>query len=226
MVSTKLNVLFEDNHLLAVNKPAGLPTMGAAAGRPSLVQQARQYIKNRYGKPGNAYVGVVSRLDALVTGVVLLARTSKAADRLTRQFAAGEPRKTYWAVVEQPLAVSSGGLVDWLWHDDQRQRVVVTEAGAHDAKEARLTYRTLKRLARGILIEIELETGRNHQIRVQLAHHGSPILGDAKYGSAQAFAAGIALHARKLELLHPVRQTPLILEAPLPTSWKSLRIDG
>jgi 23S rRNA pseudouridine1911/1915/1917 synthase len=217
-----LDVLYEDNHLLAVNKPAGLATMGALAGRASLVEHARQYIKEQYHKPGNVYVGVVSRLDAAVTGVVVLARTSKAAERLTKQFAAGEPEKTYWAAVEHRLSPPSGKLLDWLWHDDERRRVVVRAAGAPGAKEARLSYRTLRTVSGLTLLEIKLDTGRKHQIRVQLSHRGSPILGDSKYGATREFARGIALHARRLEILHPVRRTPLTIEAPLPASWKSL----
>jgi 23S rRNA pseudouridine1911/1915/1917 synthase len=226
MSPPKLDVLYEDNHLLAVNKPAGLPTMGALAGRPSLVDWLRKYIKERYSKPGNVYVGVVSRLDSPVTGVVLFARTSKAADRLTQQFARGEPIKLYWAVVEHQPDMHSGSYADWLLHDDARRRVVVTSSSTPKAKEARLSFQVLSRTKRGSLLEVQLHTGRKHQIRVQLAHHGFPILGDKKYGSSQPFASGIALHARRLELLHPVRQTPLILEAALPTSWKSLDIGG
>jgi 23S rRNA pseudouridine1911/1915/1917 synthase len=219
-----LDVLYEDNHLLAVNKPAGLATMGALSGRDSLVEQVRRYLKDRYQKPGNVYVGVVSRLDAAVTGVVLLARTSKAAQRLTRQFAHGEPHKIYWAVIDPPLSDSSGQCVDWLWHDDLHQRVVVRPPETPEAKQARLTYRTLKKVHGGTLLEIKLETGRKHQIRVQLSHRGSPILGDTKYGSTTAFSPGIALHARRLEIVHPVRHVPLFLDAPLPSSWKSLGV--
>lgn len=225
MTLSKLDVLYEDNHLLAVNKPAGLPTMGAVAGRLSLIILARQYIKERYNKPGNVYVGVVSRLDAPVTGVVLFARTSKAADRLTRQFASGEPHKTYWAVVEQQPPKPQGICVDWLFHDDDVRRVMVTTPHTPDAKQARLAYRVLQNLRRGSLLEVQLETGRKHQIRVQLAHQGWPILGDAKYGARHSFPRGIALHARRLEFVHPIRRTPIIVEAPLPASWRKLGID-
>ena len=217
-----LDVLYEDNHLLAVNKPAGVATMGALAGRTSIVEQARQYIKDRYHKPGNVYIGVVSRLDALVSGVLLLARTSKAAERLTRQFGAGETRKTYWAVVEQSPRDSSTALIDWLWHDDAGHRVVVRDSETPGAKLARLKFQTLKNVSGGTLLEIHLETGRKHQIRVQLSNYGCPIYGDSKYGATRAFAKGIALHARRLEITHPVQKTPLCLESPLPASWKAV----
>jgi 23S rRNA pseudouridine1911/1915/1917 synthase len=219
MTNARLEVLYEDNHLLAVNKPAGLPTMGAAADRPSLIARARQYIKQRYDKPGNVYLGVVSRLDAPVTGVVVLARTSKAAERLTRQFSCGATVKTYWCLVERQPDPPQGGCVDWLLHDDARRRVVVAARHAPGAKEARLSYRTLAHLRIGTLLEVRLETGRKHQIRVQLAHRGWPILGDRKYGAKRAFSPGIALHSRRLEFDHPVRHAPVVLEAPLPSSW-------
>jgi 23S rRNA pseudouridine1911/1915/1917 synthase len=223
----QLDVLYQDNHLLAANKPAGLPTMGAAAGRASLVLLARRYIQKRYDKPGNVYVGVVHRLDAPATGVVLLARTSKAAKRLQRQFAGGEPVKTYWSIVEHEPDPPTAECVDWLRHDDARRRVVVATPHMPGARQARLRYRTLQRGPQGTLLEIELETGRKHQIRVQLAHRGWPIVGDARYGAETPFASGIALHARRLEITHPVRRTSLVIEAPLPPGWKNfVRIPG
>jgi len=215
----KLEVLFEDNHLLAVSKPVGLPTMGVAKDLPSLINVARQYIKQRYEKPGNVYLGVVSRLDALATGVVVFARTSKAAARLSQQFHERETVKTYWAIVECQPVPAAGEYVDWLWHDDARQCVVVVPPQSPQGKEARLSYRTLQQTSHGTLVEVQLETGRKHQIRVQLAHHGWPILGDAKYGSTRTFPEGIALHARRLEFTHPVRKDRVVLEAPLPRCW-------
>ena len=216
-----LEILYEDNHLLAVNKPAGIPTQGSLPGESSLVQVAKQYIKSRYSKPGNVYLGVVSRLDSKVTGVVVFARTSKAAARLNSQFAAGEPRKVYWAVVEREPQPHVGECVDWLVHDDARRRVVVAseKENSPESKQAKLTFSTLRQVSAGWLVEIQLETGRKHQIRVQLASRGWPIVGDTKYGSTTKWPKGIALHARQLELLHPVQGTPLLLTAPLPKSW-------
>jgi 23S rRNA pseudouridine1911/1915/1917 synthase len=225
MLPSDLQVLYEDNHLLAINKPAGLPTMGAAAGEPSLIVIARQYIKQRYEKPGNVYLGIVSRLDALATGVVVFARTSKAAQRLCPQFATGETTKTYWCLVEHDPQPASGEWVDWLRHDDARRKVLVASAQQAGAKEARLTYRTLSTSSAGALVEVQLHTGRKHQIRVQFAHRGWPILGDKKYGASRSFPKGIALHSRRLEFTHPVRQTQVMLEAPIPSYWPERRSD-
>ncbi len=218
----QLQVLYEDNHLLAVVKPAGLPTMGVSEKRPSLVQLARRYLKNRYKKPGNVYLGVVSRLDAEVTGVVLLARTSKAARRLSRQFRTREVEKTYWAIVEGIVRPSSGQCVDWVARDERHRRMRVVRPETPGAQEARLTYRKLKTLGQLTLLEVGLHTGRKHQIRLQLAQQGWPILGDKKYGSRRPFPAGIALHARRLAVTHPVRGERIEFSAPVPRAWGSL----
>lgn len=219
-----LQVLYEDNHLLAVVKPAGLATMGVAPDRPSLVQWARQYVKARYRKPGNVYLGVVSRLDAPVTGVVLLARTSKAARRLAEQFRTRRVRKTYWAIVEGTVEPKSGECTDYVGWDERQRRVQIVGPGAPGAQEARLTYLRLKTAGGLSLVEVELQTGRKHQIRLQLARRGWPVLGDTKYGSRRGFPAGIALHARRLAIVHPVSGEVVELVAPLPQSWKGLAI--
>lgn len=226
-----MHVLYEDNHLLVINKPAGLATQGAAAGEDSLVLRAKEYVKRKYQKPGNVYLGVVSRLDALVTGAVVLARTSKGAARLSEQFREGEVAKTYWAVVEGSPKKEAGELIDWIVKDEaQRKMVVVGSAGAsptrESTQEARLRFRQLAALSKSLsLLEVELQTGRKHQIRVQLAHLGCPIIGDAKYGAKRPFPAGIALHARRLGFAHPTLKTPLHFVAPLPASWRSLQLD-
>lgn len=214
-----LEVLHEDNHLLVVVKPPDIPTMGAPAGKPSLINQAKQYVKEKYQKPGNVYLGVVSRLDAPVSGVVVFARTSKAAARLTRQFHDRQVEKVYWAIVPGRLEPRVGVCEDWLRHSEGQRRVVVCHAGAPAAAEARLTYRTLKREGAYQLLEIQLETGRKHQIRVQLAERGHPILGDAKYGSQRKFSPGIALHAQSLEFTHPVTKESIRFVAKPPRSW-------
>lgn len=219
-----MQVIYEDNHLLAVVKPPGLATQGTAAGQDSLLRRAKQYLKQKYNKPGNVYVGVVMRLDAPVTGVVLLARTSKAAARLNRQFHDGRVVKQYWAIVSGQLRPSSGTLRHWLWKDDRAQRMLATESPRETAKLAVLDYQTLAADQDVSLLEIRLHTGRKHQIRVQLASAGHPILGDRKYGSQAAWPAGIALHAYRLVLEHPVQKTPLELVAPLPPVWKRLAI--
>ncbi len=222
------SILFEDNHLLVVNKPAGLATQGAAAGEPSLVAAAKEYLRQKYAKPGNVYLGVVSRLDRLVSGVIVLARTSKAADRLNQQFRGRDVRKIYWAVVSGRPAPTSGQCTDWLAKDESQQRVRVVRETAPDAQQAILSYRTLAVVTAGAWLEVLLETGRKHQIRVQLAARGWPILGDRKYGSKEAPGPreAIALHARRLELEHPVRHEPLDFTAPLPAWWKKLGVDS
>lgn len=214
-----LEVLYEDNHLLAINKPAMLATMGVDAERASVLTAAKEYLRRKYAKPGNVYVGIVSRLDGPVTGLVLLAKTSKAAARLSEAWRTRAVRKVYWAAVEGEVAPASGTLENYLRKDERHRKVHVTNAGAEGAQLARLTYRTLKSAGEVTLLEVELETGRKHQIRVQLARLGNPIIGDLKYGGRERFPRGIALHAQALELEHPVRREPLRLEAPLPRAW-------
>lgn len=217
-----LEIIYEDNHLLAVNKPAGLPTMGVAADAPSVFTFAKQYIKRRYQKPGNVYLGVVSRLDAASTGVLLLARTSKAAARLTEQFRARTVQKTYWAIVSGIFETPSGEFVDWVVKDEPLQRMVICCSADPERKEARLRYRRVRPIGRGALVEIELLTGRKHQIRLQFAARGFPLWGENKYGRGQPFSPGIALHSRRLVVEHPVRREPVEMLAPLPASWQEL----
>jgi 23S rRNA pseudouridine1911/1915/1917 synthase len=221
-----LHVLYEDNHLLVVAKPAGLPTMGVAPGKPSLLEQARQYVKQRYQKPGNVYLGVMSRLDAPVTGVVLLARTSKAARRLTEQFRTHAVRKTYWAVVEGDVTPAAAECVDWLSHDERHRRMHVVGPSFPGAQEARMAYRRLKPLGDLWLLELDLLTGRKHQIRLQLASRGWPVVGDRKYGSRRPFPGGIALHARNLSIRHPTTEGLLEFQAPVPATWRAFGLSG
>jgi 23S rRNA pseudouridine1911/1915/1917 synthase len=226
-----LNVLYEDNHLLAVAKPPGLATQGALAGRDSLVNQAKEYLRQKYRKPGNVYLGVVSRLDSPVSGVVVFARTSKAAARLNEQFRSRQVEKLYWAWVEGRVEPTSGDCVDWVAKDERHQRMAVVSqpragqnkgprSGTPGAQQARLKYKRLKVLGQASLLEVMLETGRKHQIRVQLAARGNPLVGDQKYGSKWKFPGGIALHCRRLVIEHPVKKTPLELVAPAPKTWK------
>ncbi|MBM3999199.1 MAG: RluA family pseudouridine synthase [Planctomycetes bacterium] len=216
-----LDVIYEDNHLLVVNKPAGLATQGALPGHPSLVDRARRDVKDRYHKPGNVYIGVVSRLDALVSGVVVLARTSKAAARLNEQFREGAVDKIYWALVSPRPVVPKGTWRDWLRENDAAHRVEIAP-DHRGAKEGVLEFAVRGEFERGAWLEIVLETGRKHQIRAQCAHHGCPILGDVKYGSRVPFPNGIALHARILRITHPTRGDRLEFKAPLPATWKAL----
>ncbi len=219
-------ILYEDNHLLAVLKPPGIATMGVADDRPSILSMARQYIKERHNKPGNVYLGVVSRLDAPVSGVLVFARTSKAASRLNDQFRHRQVEKVYWAVVEEPIDPAAGVLEDWLLVDERHRRVHLRRQEAEGAKLARLSYRTLRKTQnKKHLIEVRLETGRKHQIRVQLAGCGHPIVGDRKYGSRETFAVGIALHARRLVFAHPVKKSKIDILAPLPPSWRKFGLE-
>lgn len=221
-----LHVLYEDNHLLALVKPAGLIMMGAEAGLPSLLTYAKEYIRAKYNKPGNVYLGAMSRLDAPVSGVALLARTSKAAARLSEQFRTHRVEKIYWAVVEGRIEPPAAECCNWIAADERHRRMHVVGPKSPGARECRLSYSRKALLGggggEGSLLEIQLETGRKHQIRLQLSARGFPVWGDRKYGSRQPFPIGIALHARRLVVQHPVRQVPIELEAPLPASWQKL----
>lgn len=224
MAAGKLDILFEDNHLLVINKPAGLATMGVQSGQDSLVVRAKEYIKRRYDKPGNVYLGVVSRLDTGTSGAVVLARTSKAAARLSEQFRTRAVQKIYWAIVSGQVDPATAELLDWVRKNESRQRMEIVPGESAAAKEARLRYTALRPVSGGTLLEIELLTGRKHQIRLQLSARGWPVWGESKYAQGRPFE-GLALHARRLAFEHPVRKTPLDLTAPLPASWRKLGVD-
>jgi 23S rRNA pseudouridine1911/1915/1917 synthase len=232
MTPATLDILYEDNHLLALNKPAGLPTMGVTPQVPSLVRLAKQYLKQKYKKPGNVYLGVVSRLDAVASGVVLFARTSKAAARLTEQFRSRQVEKIYWAIVSGRIEPPAGEWTDWIVKDDARKRMIIARPNTPGAKQAQLSYRRLDMIGGDSLVEIGLETGRKHQIRLQLSVRGFAILGDRKYGSRVSFASdrrraardvadAIALQARRLTIVHPVRGEELEFTARLPKTWQA-----
>jgi 23S rRNA pseudouridine1911/1915/1917 synthase len=212
-------ILFEDNHLLVVNKPAGIVTQGAAENEESLVTHAKEYLKRKYQKPGNVFLGIVSRLDRLVTGVVVLARTSKAASRLSEQFRENRVDKRYWALVPRRPPQPSGQLVHFIRKNDARHRMEVCQANDRGARQAKLEYEVIQHSGLLTLLEVQLETGRKHQIRIQLEALGIPAIGDEKYGSRRGFPEGIALHARKLTFEHPTKHESLSFEAPVPASW-------
>jgi 23S rRNA pseudouridine1911/1915/1917 synthase len=214
-----LRVLYEDNHCLAVFKPAGLLTMGDRTGDRTLVDLVRADLRTRYHKPGNIYVGVVHRLDRPVAGVVLFARTSKAAGRLAEQFRAGRVKKVYQALVEGRMRELEGTLVDQLVKDRHANIVRPAAKPLENAREGSLSFRRLATRGNTTLLEIEPHTGRSHQIRVQLAAAGHPILGDRKYGSKRPFREGIALRAVRLVFEHPVKNIPVIVEAA--AKWPS-----
>jgi 23S rRNA pseudouridine1911/1915/1917 synthase len=215
-----LEILYEDNHCLAVAKPAGTLTTHYTGAEETLDRAVKRYLKEKYHKPGNVFLGIVHRLDRPVSGVLLFARTSKAAARLGAQFRDGTVEKVYWAVVEGELASAAGTLEDWLRKDRAAGRVEVVEPRAPGARQALLHYH--RRGSHGGLtwVEVRPQTGRTHQLRVQLAHHGHPIYGDAKYGSVHTFDRAIALHARSLTFLHPVRNEPITLTAEVPRAWR------
>lgn len=220
MPAPLLDVLFEDNHLLAVNKPAGLLTMGDRTGESTLLDRAKAYVKEKYQKPGDVFLGVVHRLDRPVSGVVLFARTSKAAARLSDQFRSRTVHKTYLALVDAVVPSPTGSLRHALAKDRDSNRVAVVAPTVPGAQECLLDFRRLKRFGRRTLLEISPRTGRSHQIRVQLAAQGWPIVGDVKYGSKSTWPNGIALHAAKITFDHPTRHEPVTIGAPPPPSWR------
>jgi 23S rRNA pseudouridine1911/1915/1917 synthase len=219
-----LEILHEDNHCLAINKPAGMLTQGDATGAPSLLELVRADLKVRYHKPGNVFVGLVHRLDRPTSGVVLFARTSKAAARLAAQFRAGSIEKVYWAVVEGHCAVDAEEWTDWLWKDEARNVAQVVPPGTPGARQARVALRVLERRGGTTWLELRPLTGRSHQLRVQLAARGVPIVGDRKYGARRRLLAldgqpRVALHAWKLVFTHPTRPEAIEVVAPVPADW-------
>jgi len=217
-----LEILYEDNHLIAISKPAGLPTMGVAEGEESAVTIVKEYLKQKYEKPGNVYLGVVSRLDRLVTGVLIFARTSKAAKRLNEQIRSRSPEKRYEALVSGESHVSSGKWVDWVYKDEKLQKMLVRQKEAPGCKLAELLIEEAQRIKIGFHVKIKLITGRKHQIRVQLASRRLPILGDSKYGSRHVFPGGIALHSTELLIQHPVSRENLTIRAKIPKVWQNI----
>lgn len=224
MRTSDLHVIYEDNHLLGVVKPVGIATMGLAEGEETLLTVAKEYIKGKYHKSGNVYLGVVSRLDVPVSGVVLFARTSKGAERINRQFRERTVEKTYLAIVEGRIRPESGECVDQICEDKRHRRVWIAGQSEKvvqaEGKQARLSYKTLQRVGAHSLIEISLATGRKHQIRLQFSVRNHPILGDHKYGSRIKLSLGITLHARSLSFDHPTSGERTTLDAPVPDFWE------
>ncbi|MDR3232134.1 MAG: RluA family pseudouridine synthase [Planctomycetaceae bacterium] len=209
-----MQILYEDNHLIALIKPCGIAVMGLPAGQETLLTQTKAYIKEKYHKPGEVYLGVVSRLDVPVSGVVLFARTSKAAARINEQFRSHSVEKIYAAIIEGRIYPPEAGCFDKIENDKRHRKAHITDNP--EGKESLLRYKTLRHVGKNTLLEIELGTGRKHQIRIQLSSRGYPILGDIKYGAKLPFKGGIALHAWKLSFDHPVTKERIKLAAPVP----------
>lgn len=212
-----LQVLFEDNHLIVINKRPGDIIQGDKTGDKPLSDTVKAFLKKKYNKPGNVYLGVVHRLDRPTSGIVVFAKTSKALPRLNKMFAEKDAKKTYWAIVKDSPTEPQKRLVHWLRRNNKQNKSYANIKEVPDSKKAILSYRILKKLDRYFLLEVDLETGRHHQIRSQLTAIGSPIKGDLKYGFSRSNADGsIHLHARKLNLMHPVKKEPLEIIAPPP----------
>ena len=216
-------ILYEDNHLLVVNKRAGEIVQGDRTGDECLAETLKAFVAQRDGKPGQVFMGIPHRLDRPVSGIVVFAKTSKALERLAAMFREGEVHKTYWALCCAAPSAPEGELEDWLVRNEKMNKSFIAKAGNREAKLARLRYRYLGPTERYYLIEVELITGRHHQIRCQLAGMGCVIKGDLKYGAPRSNPdGGISLHSRHISLVHPVRKTPLELTAPLPSSWRGM----
>ena len=220
MDAAPLEILYEDNHCIAVVKPSGMTCAHFQGEDQTLDQLVKQYLRDKYQKPGNVFLGIVHRLDKPVSGAMLFARTSKSAARLCEQFREGSVEKVYWAIVQGDVQKEAGTLEDWLRKNPDTHRVDVLEPHTKGARQSLLHYQ--KRGQHGDLtwLEVRPQTGRTHQLRVQLAHHGHPIYGDSRYGSVATFGHAIGLHARALTFLHPVRYEPITLTADPPKPWR------
>lgn len=213
-----IDALYHDNHLLAANKPAGLLTQPSGTDKDNLEDRAKAWIKEVKNKPGNVFLHAVHRLDQVVSGAVLFACTDKALSRLNADMRAHRFTKIYHAVVSGMPPQTEGSLRHFLIHDDYRAEIA--REGDPDARECLLDYKVLKSSENRALLEIQLHTGRYHQIRAQLATIGCPILGDEKYGSKTKLPGGaIALHHMRLTVIHPVSKTEIVIEAPYPAYW-------
>lgn len=212
-----LQVVYEDNHLIVANKRPGDIVQGDKTGDIPLSEVVKEYLKEKYNKPGNVYLGVVHRLDRPTSGLVVFAKTSKALPRLNKLFAEKEAKKTYWAIVKNPPPEPSGRLVHWLKRNTKQNKSYAHHKQVQDSKQAILDYKVIKKLDNYYLLDIDLLTGRHHQIRAQLTAIGCSIKGDLKYGFDRSNPDGsIHLHARRLSFVHPVKKEVIELLAPPP----------
>ena len=222
-----MTVVYEDNHIIVVNKTASEIVQADKTGDTPLSETVKQYLKEKYQKPGNVFLGVTHRLDRTVSGLVIFAKTSKALTRLNEMFRAGEVKKTYWAVVKNAPKESEGELVHFLVRNEKQNKSYAYDKEVPNSKKAVLDYRLIGRSDNYYLLEVDLKTGRHHQIRCQLAKMGCPIKGDLKYGSPRSNPDGsICLHARRVRFVHPVSKELIELKAPLPEGnlWKGFEL--
>ena len=221
-------ILYEDNHIIIINKRPGEITQGDKTGDEPLSETLKAFIAVRDSKPGRVFMGVPHRLDRPVSGIAMFAKTSKSLERLNAMFRDGEVHKTYWALVCREPDSALGeevALTDKLVRNEKQNKSYVVEGGktVADAKEARLIYKYINRTERYFLVEVRLLTGRHHQIRCQLSHRGLVIKGDLKYGAPRSNPdGGICLHARSISFIHPVRKEEVTVTAPVPSSWKGI----
>lgn len=220
-----MNVVYEDNHIIIVNKQSGEIVQGDKTGDTPLSDIVKQYIKEKYNKPGNVFLGVVHRLDRPVSGLVVFAKTSKALSRLNEMFRTGDVHKTYWAIVKKNDIAPEATLTDWLTRNERQNKSYAHNREVPGAKKAVLSYKVRSMSDNYMLLEVRLMTGRHHQIRCQLAHMGCPIKGDLKYGSPRSNPDGsISLMSRRVEFVHPVSKETITVEAPVPDDrlWQAL----
>ena len=213
-----MTVVYEDNHIIVVNKTASEIVQGDKTGDTPLSETVKQYLKEKYNKPGNVFLGVTHRLDRPVSGLVVFAKTSKALSRLNDMFRNGEVKKTYWAIVKNRPQELEGELTNWLVRNEKQNKSYAYDKEVKDSKKAVLCYKTIGHSQNYHLLEVDLKTGRHHQIRCQLAKMGCPIKGDLKYGSPRSNPDGsICLHARRIAFIHPVSKESIEIEAPVPS---------
>ena len=221
-----MQVLYEDNHIIIVNKSSGEIVQGDKTGDTPLVETVRAYIKEKYNKPGNVFCGLTHRLDRPVSGVVIFAKTSKALERINNMLKNHEIKKTYWAIVKNPPKQNEGTLVNYLVRNEKQNKSFAYSTEKPNSKRAELNYKVIGKSDNYTLLEVNLITGRHHQIRCQLAAMGCPIKGDLKYGFDRSNRDGsISLHARSVEFTHPVSKELIHVEAPTPedTLWEALQ---
>ena len=221
-----MNVLYEDNHIIIVNKASGEIVQGDKTCDTPLVETVRAYIKEKYNKPGNVFCGLTHRLDRPVSGVVIFAKTSKALERINNMLQKHEIKKTYWAIVKNTPKQAEGTLVNYLVRNEKQNKSYAYNTEKPNSKRAELNYKVIGKSDNYTLLEVNLITGRHHQIRCQLAAMGCPIKGDLKYGFARSNPDGsISLHARSVEFTHPVSKELIHVDAPTPVDnlWKALQ---